>query len=153
MKFKKGSYFFKAVLAGASAEAIQEAGQWLVLALRQLVSGGSRQKGASGFGRHRDLATRKVKSHSAPGEPPFIQSGDGYKSIGFQRLPNGVRVGVQAMKGGDYGGMPGQNYLMGHDTGEGVRGGHPRPWISHWRRYQDEMARIIIRHMQQSFRK
>ena len=79
--------------------------------------------------------------HHAPvGEPPRRESGIGRRSVGYRLTATGIDVGVSPITEKperrktmpNLGGMPGNNYLAGHDANQGVMSG-PRPWMSNWK--------------------
>ncbi len=114
------------MLKTASVEAIQVAAEWLKETMKQLV--GIVCEG----------------SHAAEGEPPQMESGVGRNSIRMNRLSNGAEVGVPDIGTQN---MIAGNYMAGWDSEEGIRGFH-HPWLSLWKRYEAEMAKIIHREMQ-----
>jgi hypothetical protein len=132
----------KANLGQAIAAAIHEAilmwGTWFAEAMRQLVNiqCGAYVAGWQGVGGHR-------RGHSPPGAAPYRESGRGQSGITMVPTEKGCAVGVPST---GTSGMTGQNYLAGHDTGEGVVGGVKRPWLSRFyteSQYQDELRRMI----------
>ena len=123
----------------ALVEATQAAGEWLYYAASMAVIV---QTGLNGPG-------------SPPGTPPYMRTGAGQDSIGIENTKDGCRVGVSAMDvpGKDLSGMPGENYLAGHDTGVGVWHGTKRPWLKGlWEsRYKPGVDKIISRFLKTRF--
>jgi hypothetical protein len=121
-------------LMGAAIRAVQEAGKELADCFLN------------------DLNEGCDGEHHAPvGAPPRRESGIGRGSVGYRLTATGIDVGVSPITEKpegrktmpNLGGMPGENYLAGHDTGKGVSGGQPRPWMSNWK--ERHKANIDIR--------
>ncbi len=90
-------------------------------------------------------------AHSIPPAAPQRESGYGQSGIQVENTKDGANVGVPPMtnipgrkKQPNLSGMPGRNYMAGHDTGIGVSGGQQRRWLSDWRNYEPTMTDLII---------
>lgn len=135
----KGTAKFKRLLAESSIGALHAAGEWLAKAMQNLVSVPC---GAAGPNKGNAFE----KAHSKPNTPPFMESGAGRDSIGFEPFEGGVRVGVAAIPGVTK--MLAGNYMAGWDDVDGINGVR-RPWLSLWKRYEKEMSLIIYRYMKE----
>lgn len=120
----KGSQRFAALMGLATAEAIQVAGAWLEMALKNAVTLNAGSLAAVG-------------THSSPGQAPYVQSGRGFHSIGRRNIPNGVQVGVTDMGIAILGG----NYMAAWDSPGGIRH-ERRPWMT-WKKYERTFAKIV----------
>jgi len=83
--------------------------------------------------------------HSAPGDPPFLESGTGQESIGSEHVEDGAKVGVGSIGTSN---MIGGNYMAGWDAEPGIRDMGRRPWLSTWTDYKSLIDRIVSRHIE-----
>ena len=137
----RGTRAFKAALQVATVEGIQMAAERLTEQMTNLVS---IQCGAV-----KGRTDAMDKQHAPEGQPPFLESGIGMLSIDCVPTKTGAQVGVGSM------GIPnmvGANYMAQWDTPAGIRDKH-HPWLSLFfkdKRYQKEMAQIVLRHLKQT---
>lgn len=156
-------------LQQATLGAVNEAAEWLAQEARRLVdvqcavpsahhmTAGERAKHLGKVYAEMETLSfeeRLMRYHSAPGSPPYKESGKGRESIGWAKRPWGAVVGVRAMP--DVPNMIGQNYMAGWDSERGIRPkgklgmqGVRRPWLSQLTKpsYQRIIAHIILLHL------
>jgi hypothetical protein len=146
-----GSADFKEALKSATYDGINAAAEWLSVAMQQLVDV---QCGAmssrAGFPWERAESNERRRSafdakHAPPNQPPYKETGYGQSTIKWVKRPYGAAVGVTGMEGiPGVESMVGRNYMAAWDSKRGVRGTR-HPWLSLWKRYEKEMAKIMRR--------
>lgn len=125
----------------AALEGLRIAARWYAIRMQLLVSIPCGVQG-------KWTQFSKDGRHSASGEPPRMESGDGRESIIDYPTAEGAFVGVK-----DIGirNMIGGNYMAGWDSPKGIRGSlNRRPWLSRLfteNRYSSEINRIVARNI------
>ena len=121
----------QARVQAVAAKALQVAGGHVAEMMRQLVDVECTADSVRG--------TTKDRRHSAPGEPPRRESGDGQASIIMEPTATGARVGPKNIGIAVLAG----NYMAMWDSEKARLGKGRRPWLSTWRRYKPEMDSLV----------